>query len=296
MPVPVSTVFVLLALCIGLLMAWRLLGTTVAVEDALTGAVRTEVRPKVPMREGPDLIVEDRVLLPATSALPPVISSPPSAAPTNAAAPTVPRLRKVLVPAIYKEWQSRYPPFWFWNTTFQLEYGYEVVLYQKLNASAPYYIPTNRGCENGAYFNYIVDHYHDFPDIAVFVHARPEEHMTGNGLAATMTWLDSIKCLRPNMTYQSLNIDKFFCRNSWNGIWAKKGIWIEQCLRDTLQVQPHLSFFPKPKAQQPRLLLSSTSLLRYVSLPPSPPPPRPRGTSKATAPPSTSRCRPTSPS
>ena len=184
---------------------------------------------------------------------PPLPPPPPSAEPSAPPTKRPPSqhstqfgTRKVIVPAIYKEWRydfgnfslqgERYPPFWFWNETFQAEYGFTTVLYQKQNKSAPHYISTNRGCENGAYFNFIVDHYDDFPDIAVFVHAKPEEHISGSGLDATMRWLNYVKCLRPNMTYASLNVEKFFCRNSWNGIWAKKGIWIEQCLRDTLQV------------------------------------------------------------
>lgn len=168
-------------------------------------------------------------------------SSTRRAAPTRTHAPR-PRwgeFKKVLVPAIFNEWRykdgelslngERYPPFWFWNKTFQSEYGYTTVVYQKQNSSAPNFIATNRGCENGAYFNFIVDNYHDFPDVAIFIHAKPEEHIP------TMDWLNQVKCLRTNMTYSSLNRRNWFCRNSWNGLWARKGIWIEQCLRDTLQ-------------------------------------------------------------
>lgn len=201
----------------------------------------------------PLVIAEDApvTLAPTTAQPTPQPSSAPSPPPLVSLHSTRFGSLKVLVPAIYKEWRidlstfgmgnftlqgERYPPFWFWNETFQKEYGITTVLYQKQNSAAPRYISTNRGCENGAYYNFIVDHYDDFPDIAVFIHAKPEEHMTEGGMDATMQWLNRVKCLRPNMTYASLNVDKFFCRNSWNGVWARKGIWIEQCLRDTLQV------------------------------------------------------------
>lgn len=156
------------------------------------------------------------------------------------------KFKKVLVPAIYKEWNvqigdfrlqgSRYLPFWFVNQTFQEELGYTTVLYQKQNSSAPHFISTNRGCENGAYYNFIVDYYHDFPDIALFVHAKPEEHMDGWGMVSSMEWLNRVKCIRPNISYTSLKLERFHCKSSWNGLWARKGIWIEQCLRDTLQI------------------------------------------------------------
>ena len=105
-------------------------------------------------------------------------------------------------------------------------------LYQKLNSSAPNYISTNRGCENGAYFNYIVDHYDSFPDIAIFVHgstpsfpyralnsnlipvirffcaAKPEEHQKH--------WLDMIPCIHPNATYININIGQDICRRTSN--------------------------------------------------------------------------------
>jgi Protein of unknown function (DUF3431) len=135
---------------------------------------------------------------------------------------------KVVVPAVYREWVNGGPPHWIWNNTFQEEYGYSTFLYQKLNASAPNYISTNRGCENGVYYQYIVDHYDDFPDLAFFVHAHPHEH-NGN-------WLDLVKCARPNATFFSLNLKSFLCRESWNGIWARYGIWLEQCIRDTLRL------------------------------------------------------------
>lgn len=78
------------------------------------------------------------------------------------------------------------------------------------------------------YYKYIVDHYDDFPDIAIFTHASPHEHNDD--------WLDLVRCVRPNATYFSINLPRVVCRESWNGIWARYGIWLEQCLRDTLRI------------------------------------------------------------
>ena len=85
-------------------------------------------------------------------------------------------LTKVIVPAVYKEYTGRFGPARFlWDDEMIARGNYSVFMYQKLNATAPNYVATNRGCENGVYYQYIVEHYHDFPDIAVFVHAHPGE-------------------------------------------------------------------------------------------------------------------------
>eukprot|EP01036_Dinobryon_divergens_P030327 gene30327-39556_t len=64
---------------------------------------------------------------------------------------------------------DRQRPHWM-DPVVQEKYGMKVFLYQKLNASEPNYISTNQGSEAGVYLRYIVDHYHTFPDVAVFVH------------------------------------------------------------------------------------------------------------------------------
>jgi hypothetical protein len=76
---------------------------------------------------------------------------------------------KVIVPSVYHEWRQGMPD-WATNETFKKEYGYDTFVYQKNNSALPNYIATNRGNENGVYFAYIVDHYDNFPDIAIFTH------------------------------------------------------------------------------------------------------------------------------
>jgi hypothetical protein len=132
------------------------------------------------------------------------------------------------VPASYREWIHGFPDF-VTNETLKAEYGYSTFLYQKHNPDLPNYVSSNRGCENSIYYKYIVDHYHDFPDLAIFVHAKPGEHNSDQ-------WLNYIKCIRPNATYMSLNVEKQVCREVFNGYWARYGIWLEQCMRDVLRI------------------------------------------------------------
>ena len=137
---------------------------------------------------------------------------------------------KVIIPAVYREWGDTWSgtPRWVMDAQMRATYGYSVQLYQKLNSSLPNYVATNRGCENGVYYHYIVENYDALPDVMVFTHAHPEEH--------NANWLDMVRCASPNISYMSLNVRQGYkCRQSWNGLWAKVGIWLEQCMRDTLQ-------------------------------------------------------------
>ena len=56
---------------------------------------------------------------------------------------------KVIVPALYDEWNSTgtAAPIWLTNETLRLENGYEIFLYQKSNPKGLNFIPTNRGSE-----------------------------------------------------------------------------------------------------------------------------------------------------
>lgn len=117
---------------------------------------------------------------------------------------------KVIVPAVYREWVKTGPPDWMTNETLKSDHGYTTFLYQKTTNASANYLASNRGCENGAYYQYIVDHYDNFPDIAFFIHGIPNEHNDD--------WLDMVKCVRPNATYFSLNTNSI-CRESWNGIY-----------------------------------------------------------------------------
>jgi hypothetical protein len=104
--------------------------------------------------------------------------------------------RKVVVPSVYKEWVKGRPD-WATNVTLQQQYGYSVFQYQKLDPAGPHYLPFNRGTESGVYLRYIVDHYDDFPDVAIFVHAAPEDHQP--------KWLEHIGCISPTATYYNIN-------------------------------------------------------------------------------------------
>eukprot|EP01035_Chromulina_nebulosa_P000191 gene191-284_t len=134
-------------------------------------------------------------------------------------------LTKVVVPAVYKEWRVSGPPDWATNRTLQEQLGYSVYLYQRLDPAKPNFVK-NRGTEGGVFLRYIVDHYDSFPDIAIFVHARPEEHQKH--------WLDMIPCIHPNATYININIGQDICRTTHN--WKDIEIWVEQCFRDVLRV------------------------------------------------------------
>lgn len=79
--------------------------------------------------------------------------------------------KKVVVPSVYREWVGSKPD-WVTSEAIRNQYGYEVFLYQKLDSALPNFIANNRGTEGGVYLRYIVDHYDDFPDVAIFVHAQ----------------------------------------------------------------------------------------------------------------------------
>ena len=74
-------------------------------------------------------------------------------------------LSKVIVPSVYNEWGENVPN-WVVDDTIKKIYNFSTFLYQKLDPRQPNYIE-NRGAESGVFLKYIVDHYYDFPDIAV---------------------------------------------------------------------------------------------------------------------------------
>ncbi len=78
------------------------------------------------------------------------------------------------------------------------KFNYSVVIYQKHDSTKPHFIASNQGDENGACYRFIVDYYHDFPDVAMFVHAKPQEHQSER--------------------------------------WPRSEIWVEQCWRDALKI------------------------------------------------------------
>jgi hypothetical protein len=150
----------------------------------------------------------------------------------NTTAATTPtRSRMVLVPSVFKEWSKAEDnvPEWYGDKEFIAGHGkYDTFLYQKLDPSADNYLECNRGAENAVYYEYIVSHYDDLHDITIFTHAKPLEH--------AKNLFDNIKCIRPDASYHSLNLDMYKCVDSWNGLWARYAIWLEQCLRDTMRL------------------------------------------------------------
>lgn len=103
---------------------------------------------------------------------------------------------KVLVPSVYKEWR-RNSPQWATDPETQKWFNYTVFTYQKLDPNAPNYFEYNRGTETGVYLKYVVDHYDNFPDVAIFVHAKPQKHQPN--------WLNMVGCISPNATWYNIN-------------------------------------------------------------------------------------------
>jgi hypothetical protein len=109
--------------------------------------------------------------------------------------------RKVVVPAVYKEYEGVGLPDWITNNTTKEKYGYETFLYQKMDPKAPHYI-RNRGTEGAVYLRYIVDHYDDFPDVAIFLHGRPDDHQPN--------WLELVGCLKTTASYMNINFSYMY--------------------------------------------------------------------------------------
>lgn len=113
-------------------------------------------------------------------------------------------VHKVIVPSVHKEWLGGSPD-WVTNVDLQKQHNYSVFLYQKNDPSAPNYISMNRGTEAGVYLRYIVDHYNNFPDIAVFVHAHPAKHQP--------KWFELLDCIHPQATFMNFNTE-YICRDT----------------------------------------------------------------------------------
>mmetsp|Transcript_15124 Transcript_15124/g.25220 ORF Transcript_15124/g.25220 Transcript_15124/m.25220 type:complete len:244 (+) Transcript_15124:33-764(+) len=136
-------------------------------------------------------------------------------------------LTKVLIPAVYKEWEHGKPE-WATNSEIQQKHNFSIFLYQKVNPDQPNYFEYNRGAECGTYLKYIVDHYDNFPDVAMFVHAKPEHHQK------KLNWLNMLHCISPNATYMNINDQSWVTRSPKS--WRRIEQWTEQCWRDILQI------------------------------------------------------------
>ncbi len=137
---------------------------------------------------------------------------------------------KVIVPAHFHDYDEQFPD-WITNVTLHKQHHYSVFLYQRENSSAPNYIGYNRGGENAIYYKYIVDHYYTFPDIAIFVHAKPREHQ--------QRFLNYVSCISPNASYSSIN--NVYVTHRRTEFWGEYNIWIEQCWRDILKIAWNLT-------------------------------------------------------
>lgn len=131
---------------------------------------------------------------------------------------------KVLVPSIYDEYEEIGLPQWIMNETLKKELDYTVFLYQKLHPDQPNFM-RNRGTEGGVYLKYIVDHYDNFPDVAIFVQAHPGEHQPH--------FLNWIRCISPMANFININNNRG-CKTTQ--AWTKIAMWMEQCWRDTLKI------------------------------------------------------------
>jgi hypothetical protein len=112
-----------------------------------------------------------------------------------------PNFTKVLVPSVYLEYEKFGIPQWLTNQTVHEKLGYSVFLYQKNDSSQPLFV-RNRGTEGAVFLRYIVDHYDNFPDVAIFVHAFPTDHAPH--------WLEQIGCINPNASYININFHNLY--------------------------------------------------------------------------------------
>ena len=75
-----------------------------------------------------------------------------------------------------------------------------VIVYNYLDPDARYYAP-GRCNEGDTYLQYIIDHYHDLPDINIFLHSHTESwHTAQPGIIPTLQTLRWKSLMSRNMT------------------------------------------------------------------------------------------------
>ena len=94
-------------------------------------------------------------------------------------------------------------------------YNYTAFVYQKFNPNEPNYMPHNRGTEGAVYLQYVVDHYDNFPDVALFVQADGA-HFRQDTYGHV---IDIMKCVQPNVTYSSVRNYVCMTRDSHTKQW-----------------------------------------------------------------------------
>jgi hypothetical protein len=103
-------------------------------------------------------------------------------------------------------------------------------MYQRLEPDSARYAH-NVGYETGLYLRFVVDHYDDLPEVVVMVHGIPDAH--------NPDWLRWVGCLRPNMTFTSLNtewVDRAVQGDAAVESFEPYQLWVEQCMRDVIEL------------------------------------------------------------
>lgn len=111
-------------------------------------------------------------------------------------------LTKVLVPGMLGDANTLMP--WM-STDLQEKYGYSVFMYQNSHPDKPNYLTSFQGTEGGIHLRYVVEHYDDFPDVAIFVGSDPE--------ARQPAWPQLLGCIHPNASYVSIS-KEHVCRDT----------------------------------------------------------------------------------
>lgn len=114
---------------------------------------------------------------------------------------------KVWVPAVLDDWLREPRPHWVADERLKKKHNYTTFVYQSIRPDLPNYINGSRGAENSVYYRYIVEHYDDFPDVAIFTLGRPFEQ--------TPNIVDLVGCISPNATYMMLS-EATSCKSSAN--------------------------------------------------------------------------------
>jgi hypothetical protein len=133
---------------------------------------------------------------------------------------------KVIVLGVFHEWDKS-APAWVSDIDLRKKYGFnEIFVYQRTNPNSTNYVPLNRGSEGTFYLRYIVEHYDNFPDVAIFVHSNPADH--------NKNWLNLVRCISPNASYINNNFGQHYRRSPQ--YFSPLDLWVEQCWRDIIQV------------------------------------------------------------
>jgi hypothetical protein len=134
----------------------------------------------------------------------------------------------VVVPATYNEFVALTPG---WMLELLTSPKRSLYLYQRFEPGRLHFAH-NVGFESGIYLRFVVDHYDDLPEVVVFVQGGPESH--------NFEWRQWVGCLRPNMSYTSLNTewveDRVIEGDAPSPIFSPYQLWTEQCMRDVLEL------------------------------------------------------------